>query len=264
MRSFCNCDNLRLPTFLLAVPVLGLLVALSSAVAQEAPKKARENPTTTTKESKASGESAKEADKEGWVSLFDGKTLGKWKVVTEYDFQRHGKVVVKDNQIILEDGFAATGIKWSGDFPKINYEISLEAMRIEGDDFFCGLTFPVGDKWLTLICGGWGGQVTGLSNIDGDSAIDNETCTFQEYKEKQWYRIRVRVTKERISVWLDDEQVVDFEPEGRQLSIRWEVEPTQPLGICTWYTTGALKNLRWRPLDKKAAPAAQEKAKASE
>ena len=93
-----------------------------------------------------------------------------------------------------------------------------------------------------------GGQTTGLSNIDGDSAIDNETCTFQEYKQKQWYRIRVRVARDRIAAWLDQEQIVDLESANRQLSIRWEVEPTQPLGIATWYTTAALRNIRFRPL----------------
>ena len=35
---------------------------------------------------------------------------------------------------------------------------------------------------------------------------------------------------------------------NRQLSIPWEVEPTQPLGIATWYTTAALRNIRFRPL----------------
>lgn len=194
------------------------------------------------------GPEAKQPDKEGWISLFDGKSLGDWKVVAEADFERHGEVLVEDRQILLKAGLPATGVKWTGKFPKIDYEIALEAMRVEGDDFFCGLTFPVGDKWLTLVCGGWGGQATGLSNIDGDSAIDNQTCTFQEYKQKQWYRIRVRVAKDRIGAWLDQERIVDLEWANRQLSIRWEVEPTQPLGIATWYTTAALRNIRFRPL----------------
>ncbi len=193
----------------------------------------------------------KKPDKDGWLSLFDGQSLGKWKVLAKYDFAASGKVSVAKKTIVLEQGFPATGIKWTGDFPKTNYEISLEARRVYGGDFFCGLTFPVGDKALTLVCGGWGGQVTGLSCVDGESAIENDTCTFHEYKEGQWYRIRLRVGKEKIEAWLDKEQIVDLPLKARQLSLRWEMEPALPFGICTWQTTGELRNFRVRSLDKK-------------
>jgi hypothetical protein len=199
-------------------------------------------------------------DKDGWVNLLDGKLLKNWKVLDEFDFAGHGKVHVGEKAIVLEQGFPATGVKWSGDFPKISYEISLEARRVDGDDFFCGLTFPVGDKTLTLVCGGWGGQVTGLSCIDGESAIENDTCTFHEYKEKQWYRIRLSVRKDRIDAWLDDEQIVDLPLKARQLSLRWEMEPAEPFGVCTWNTSGELKNFRYRSLDKETAVKPQEPA----
>ena len=199
-------------------------------------------------------------DKDGWVNLLEGKLLKNWKVLDEFDFAGHGKVQVGEKAIVLEQGFPATGVKWSGDFPKISYEISLEARRVDGDDFFCGLTFPVGDKTLTLVCGGWGGQVTGLSCIDGESAIENDTCTFHEYKEKQWYRIRLSVRKDRIDAWLDDEQIVDLPLKARQLSLRWEMEPAEPFGVCTWNTSGELKNFRYRSLDKETAVKPQEPA----
>jgi len=197
-------------------------------------------------------------DKDGWVSLFDGKSLKNWQVLKEFDFASHGKVRVTEKAIVLELGYPATGIKWLGEFPKMDYEVSLEARRTDGSDFFCGLTFPVGDKTLTLVCGGWGGQVTGLSCIDGESAIENDTCTFHEYKEKQWYRIRVRVRKEQIDAWLDDGQIVDLPLKARELSLRWEMEPAEPFGICTWNTTGELKNLRYRRLVKKSGLKSQE------
>src|SRR5262247_2068084 len=75
-----------------------------------------------------------------WKSLFDGKTLAGWKVT---DFAGRGEVNVKDGRIILESG-SMTGVTWTNDLPRMNYEISLDAMRVEGSDFFCGLTFPVG------------------------------------------------------------------------------------------------------------------------
>ena len=61
----------------------------------------------------------------------------------------------------------ATGIRSTAVIPKSNYEIRLEAKRTDGNDFFCGLTFPVQEGFATLIVGGWGGGVTGISNIDG-------------------------------------------------------------------------------------------------
>lgn len=189
-------------------------------------------------------------DKDGWLNLLDKKALANWKVLDKYDFASHGKVKVSEQSILLEQGYPATGVRWSGDFPKVDYEVSLEARRVYGGDFFCGLTFPVKDKTLTLVCGGWGGQVTGLSCIDGESAIENDTCTFHEYQENLWYRIRLRVTADRIDAWLEEEQIVDLPLDARELSLRWEMEPAEPFGVCTWNTSGELRKFRYRPLKK--------------
>ena len=35
----------------------------------------------------------------------------------------------------------------------MDYELTLEGMKRKGYDFSCGLTFPVGDKAMTLILG---------------------------------------------------------------------------------------------------------------
>jgi hypothetical protein len=53
----------------------------------------------------------------------------------------------------------------------MNYEIKLEAKKVTGNDFFCGMTFPVGDSFCSFIVGGWGGPVVGLSSIDGTGRI---------------------------------------------------------------------------------------------
>src|SRR3990167_834075 len=77
--------------------------------------------------------------------LFNGRDLDGWTVIEKYDFERHGAITVKDEAIILEAGAPATGVRVAGDFPRLNYEVSLDAKRIEGSDFFCGITFPVGE-----------------------------------------------------------------------------------------------------------------------
>ena len=60
-------------------------------------------------------------------------------------------------------------------FPKVDYEVNLDAKRVAGNDFFCGITFPVGKRFCSLIVGGWGGATVGLSSIDGKDAAENET-----------------------------------------------------------------------------------------
>ncbi len=176
-------------------------------------------------------------------SLFDGKTLGRW-VSTE--FGGEGRVAVEDGRLILPMGESLTGVTWTGEHPRMDYEISLEAMRVEGNDFFCGLTFPVGDDPCSLIVGGWGGGVVGLSSIDGDDASENMTTSYRDFEKGRWYRVRVRVTKEKIEAWLDDERVVDLETKDHRISIRSEVESSRPLGIASWRTTAALRNIRIR------------------
>lgn len=179
------------------------------------------------------------------ISLFDGKTLGQWKIT---DFGGQGNVYVKDGSIVLEQGDYMTGITWTGPLVRMNYEISLEAMRVTGSDFFCGLTFPVGDRPCTLILGGWGGRLCGLSSIDGFDASENETTTFIPFENGQWYNVFLRVTPDRIEAWLDNEEIVNLVTTNRDIDIRIEVELSQPLGIATWITSGAVRNIRLRKL----------------
>ena len=88
---------------------------------------------------------------EGWEPMFDGKTLAGWR---ETQFAGRGEVQCKNRMIVLNMGDPFTGIGWTNDFPKMNYEVALDAMRVSGSDFFCGLTVPVGDTFCSLIVGG--------------------------------------------------------------------------------------------------------------
>ena len=178
------------------------------------------------------------------ISMFNGHSLDGWRVIDENDFERHGPVTVENQEIIFGAGKAATGISWSGSPPRMNYEFSLEAKRIEGSDFFCGLTFPVGPDYASLIVGGWGGGVIGISNLDDMSAVENETTGYHKFEQNRWYAIRLRVTPGHVQAWLDKEQVIDVKTEGRKLSIWWEQEPVRPLGIASWYTKAAVRNIQ--------------------
>ena len=180
--------------------------------------------------------------------LFDGKTLTNWKSTP---FGDEGSVTVKDGMIVLAKGDEMTGVTWTGDLttlPKLNYEISLQAQRIDGNDFFCGLTFPVKDDPCSFIVGGWNGGVVGLSSLDGKDAARNETARFMTFENKRWYKIRVRVSERGITAWIDDKQVVGVETKGRKIGIRSEVEASRPLGISCYNTVAGIKDIQIRPL----------------
>jgi len=173
--------------------------------------------------------------------LFNGVSLDKWQVI---DFEGHGDITVADSSIIIGKGDLISGIRWTEDFPTTNYEINLYAKRIEGSDFFCGMTFPVKESFLTLVLGGWGGSLTGLSCIDGYDAANNITGNIFRFASGWWYAVRLRVTDRKIEAWIEDEKVVDFMIENSRLSLRWEVEASVPFGITTYKTTGAVRDLK--------------------
>ncbi len=184
--------------------------------------------------------SNKDTTTAGTRSLFDGKTLDDWEVT---DFGTQGPVHVKDGAIILGTGDGCTGIRYKKEVPKIDYEVTLDAKRVDGYDFFCGLTFPVRDEFCTLIIGGWGGTVVGLSSIDGLDASENAWSTYKKFTNNRWYHIRLRVTGENITAWIDDYKVVNLDVEDHKFSVRPEVVLSQPFGIASWKTTAALKNI---------------------
>ena len=83
----------------------------------------------------------------------------------------------------------------------------------------------------------------GLSSLDDKDASQNETGKLRGFERDRWYRIRIRVTKERITAWIDKEQVVDVSTKGRKISIRPECDLCRPFGIATWRTVGAVRNI---------------------
>ena len=187
----------------------------------------------------------KQADPKGTSkpqSLFDGRSLDGWETI---EFGGQGDCEIKDNRIELQAGDPFTGISSTrDDLPKTNYEISLEARKTDGIDFFCGLTFPVADSHCTLIVGGWGGSTVGLSCIDDQDASRNDTCSYLKFEKEQWYKIKVRVQPETIQVWIDDEKVVDKNIKGKKISLRGDTTLCKPLGLCSFMTVAEYKNIR--------------------
>ncbi len=184
----------------------------------------------------------------GVVELFSGKDLTGWQVLDDGFYDGAGKVHVRNGQLILPAGEALTGVRWTGGFPGDDYEVTLEARRLGGPDFFCGMTFPVAGGHATLILGGWGGSIVGLSNVDDMPANDNETTAVIDFKDKRWYPVRVRVAEGRVTVWLDGRELIDLKTKDRRFEVWPQQEDCRPFGISTWFTTGALRNVTLRRL----------------
>ena len=67
------------------------------------------------------------------------------------------------------------GVVWTGKVPGPSFRVQMEAMRVDGSDFFCAVTVPVAGSHCTFVVGGWGGTVVGFSSLDGLDASENET-----------------------------------------------------------------------------------------
>ena len=178
--------------------------------------------------------------------LFDGKSLDGWK---KTGFYHAGEVTVEDGTIVMKAGGSMTGITSTRqDLPRTGYELSYEAMRLSGVDFFAAATFPVGKSFITLVNGGWGGHVTGLSSLNGMDASENETTRGYQYQDKTWYRFRVRVTDAVIRCWVNDKELVAVNYQDKQVGTRVETRANEPLGFATWETGGAIRNIEIRLL----------------
>ena len=239
------------------IPALALFVGLACLPA--AASRAAEEAAETAAPAAAKPARKDKADPYAWKSLFDGKTLTNWK---SPNFGGEGKVYVKDGCIVMEMGSAdMSGIVWTGDEPlKTNYELELDGKRVQGGDFFCTTTFPVGDESCSFVVGGWAGTIVGLSCVNWYDASDNETTDFVAFEDNKWYHVRIRFSDAKIECWIDDEKLVDLPRKGNKFSVRMECDPCLPLGVATFQTEGWVKNIRIRKLKpEEVAEAAKEK-----
>ena len=272
---YCDPINYRLSlcTLIMAgiLSNIGPLAALAQVVKQPNPallpqesqtlKKTDQAIPTKLKQSITPPQSEKPGDPE-WagepVNLLDRKSLKGWDII---EFGGEGDSIVEDGLLSFDSGDPFTGISSTReDLPKTNYEVSLEARKMEGVDFFCGLTFPVEESHCTLIVGGWGGSTVGLSCIDEKDASSNDTCTYMRFEKEQWYKIRVRVEPETIGVWIDDKQVVSQDIKGKKISLRGDTELCKPMGICSFMTVAEFKNIQLRQFKPRTKPTSPAKA----
>ena len=192
------------------------------------------------------------AHSQQWQELFDKKSLEGWKRL-ELDGEG-GEINFADGVIRFARGNPLTAMVIADERftpPSSTYEMILRARKTDGRDFFCALTFPVPEKetCATFVAGGWGGGVTGISNIDNLDANRNSTRSVIRYQTGQWYDLRIEVRRDTIRCWVDNRLVVNTVISGKKISMRpGKIENCQPLGIASFATASEFKSLRIRHL----------------
>ena len=233
---------------ILVVTVFVVILQIScSSRTQERHNAGAADPTAEGNRSVTDDSSVEQIVPDGWEPLMDGTTLAGWQIVR---YGGEGEPYVSKGSLFLPMAVNGlmTGVCWAGDpFPANNYVIYYEARRMEGNDIFAGLSFPYGDTFATLVVGGWGGSVCGLSSIDGNDASENETTKHIYFKDKQWYSVQLRVTTDSIRAVIDTIQVVDIATAGKRIHLR-NGTSVSGLTLSSYLTTGEIRNLRIKRL----------------
>lgn len=162
---------------------------------------------------------------------------------------------LKDEVLTLPAGQPMTGAKWTGwteQLPGIGYAIEYEAMRVEGEDIFGMVTFPVGShqSHATFVLGGWGGTVTGISSIDFKDANENQTRAEQRFENGRWYKVRIEVRPEDLRAWVEGRLVVNATIKGKKVGLRpGFIDHCLPFGFASYGTTGKIRRVVLEALD---------------
>jgi len=173
--------------------------------------------------------------------LFDGKTLEGWKV----DDRARGRVAVEKGCIYM---MMAKGklsrIEWREDFPRTNYEVTLEVLWVDGSHDFCRIVFPVGSDHSRF---GMQHSLLGLQLSDGPDIYENTTKQRVKFKQKAWYKVRLRVTDDHVQVWINGKSTVRVPREHYQFGRKGQ----EPFALAAWETGVAYRSIVLTRLDAK-------------
>lgn len=189
-----------------------------------------------------------------WQPLFDGKTMAGWESI---EYPGGEESYATNNVLVIPNGLELSGVVYKGKkpIPTLNYEVRFETKRVNGSDFFGGLTFPVGTNHCTLVVGGWGGGLIGISSIDNLDASENETTEYEAFKNDVWHKIHLKVggekEVERFTLWLDGKEKFEVDVKGRELAMRTgDIEMSMPFGLSTFMSTAYIRNIEIRSFSK--------------
>lgn len=189
------------------------------------------------------------APRREWKLLSDEFTPA-WKAS---GMPEEGKVLIQDGEITLQSGQPMTGVRFdawnSATLPLTRYAIEYEAMRVEGNDFFGTVTFPVNESHVSLIVGGWGGTLVGISSIDDMDAGENNTRGNAYFENNRWHKVRVEVRDDDLRAWINDKLFVNTSIKGHKLGLRsGDIEKCLPFGFASFATQSRIRGVLIRRL----------------
>lgn len=103
------------------------------------------------------------------------------------------------------------------------YTFTVEFVRRRGNDAVNQI-LPHAGKVFMWQMGGWDNTVFGISDVDGKRANENPTAVRRErcLENGKVYTSTVEVRKDRLTVWLNNEKLVDLRTHYRELDMNAE------------------------------------------
>lgn len=182
--------------------------------------------------------------------LLSPEFLSLWKAA---GIPEEGAVEIQKGEISLPPGQPMTGARFgawrAAGLPLTRYVIEYQALRVSGNDFFGTVTFPIEDSYVSLVVGGWGGTLVGISCIDDFDANENNTRGNAHFENNRWYPVRVEVRSDELRVWIDRRLFVNVSLKGRALGLRaGDIEKCVPFGFASYATHARLRDVIVRRL----------------
>ena len=175
-------------------------------------------------------------------SLFDGKELGLWKVLSLGEGER---VAVEDGELRLASRFPGAAVVWGGPELRVGYELRLALRRgAGGAGSYAFLDVPVGPETCTLTFASWLVVRCPSSRPGGAADPAFARTTELAIEPDRWYALRVSVAAGRIGIDVDGRKLVDVEVPAARSGPEAAAGAAEPLRIATWSTDAAVRDLR--------------------
>jgi hypothetical protein len=139
----------------------------------------------------------------------------------------------------LDQRFLFGDQRWS------DYEFSFEAMKRFGKEGFLAIVRCADAKEFTWVnIGGWQNRRTQVERKLRPQGRQRPIGPVSDFviEAERWYRIRVRCEGYTVSLFVDDELLLQYEDDGR-------MQRQGKVGIGTWATSASFRNFRVESLD---------------
>jgi WD40 repeat protein/tetratricopeptide (TPR) repeat protein len=168
-----------------------------------------------------------------WTAFWsDAEVIRRWAA-----FVPTGLWWVDGTEIAQEEKIAAACWLWLGDTRWTDYDLEVEAQRVDGSEGFAvGFRMADSDNLLAANFGGWSNQRTGVEvKTEGDVKIHWASMWPQSIEAGRWYRVRVHARGDRFTVLLDDTEILSLTEHGH---------PHGAVGLHSWNTANRFRNLK--------------------